>query len=414
MLNKESLGIKNFKRREINILTMKNKDYQVWGKELIADGAIEQMGNAMSLPISRQGALMADAHVGYGLPIGGVLATDVDKIIPYAVGVDIACRVKLSVFPIKAKELKTHAESYKHIILNNTNFGMGGVIHEKVDTSLFDRAIWQELPILKKLKNRAMQQLGTSGSGNHFVEFGEVRFVDDMDGLVDKDYVYVGLLSHSGSRGLGANIANHYSKMAMNESDLPKNLKHLAWLDINSELGQEYWIAMNLAGDYASENHREIHDKIIQSLECQPIFQVENHHNFAWIEKLENGEEVMVHRKGATPAGKGVLGFIPGTMADPGFLVKGLGKQASLNSAAHGAGRHMSRRKAKSTIDPKEWRRFLDKKGVQLLSAGLDEAPMAYKNIQEVMNAQDDLVEILARFYPLIVKMAEGHERPED
>lgn len=390
------------------------KDFKVWGKDLIAEGALEQMQNAMSLPISRQGALMPDAHVGYGLPIGGVLAVDADKIIPYAVGVDIACRVKLSVFPIKAKELKTHTDNYKHLLLRNTYFGVGGTNKDHMDTSLFDQSIWKELPILRKLKNKAMQQLGTSGSGNHFVEFGEVRFMDDFEGTYDSDYVYLGLLSHSGSRGLGANIAQYYSNLAMKEQVLSKELKHLAWLDLNKESGMEYWKAMNVAGDYAAANHREIHDKIIRDLACTPILQVENHHNFAWKETLADGTQVMVHRKGATPAGKDVLGFIPGTMTDPGFIVKGLGSSISLNSAAHGAGRQLSRRKAKASIKYKEWKKVLADHGVHLLSAGIDEAPMAYKDIHQVMDAQSDLVSLVASFYPKIVRMAEGHERPED
>lgn len=388
--------------------------YQIWGEEFIDAAALEQMQNASDLPISIQGALMPDAHVGYGLPIGGVLATEASKIIPYAVGVDIACRVKLSVFPISAHELEKHKKHFIKLLENNTHFGIGGKSREKIDSSLFNRKIWSEIPILKKMQSRAMDQLGTSGSGNHFVEFGIVKFKESLHEDIDINKNYLGLLSHSGSRGLGANIANHYSKIAMQESNLPKNLRHLAWLDINTEIGQEYWLAMNLAGDYASENHREIHDKMIRDINSNPILQVENHHNFAWKEELEDGEKVMVHRKGATPAGKGVLGFIPGTMSDPGYLVRGLGNKASINSAAHGAGRVLSRRKAKSSLDKKDWSKRLKDEGVHLLSAGLDEAPMAYKNIDKVMNAQKDLVEIVARFDPKIVKMADGNERPED
>lgn len=388
--------------------------YQIWGEEFIDAAALEQMQNASDLPISIQGALMPDAHVGYGLPIGGVLATEASKIIPYAVGVDIACRVKLSVFPISAHELEKHKKHFIKLLENNTHFGIGGKSREKIDISLFNRKIWSEIPILKKMQSRAMDQLGTSGSGNHFVEFGIVKFKESLHEDIDINKNYLGLLSHSGSRGLGANIANHYSKIAMQESNLPKNLRHLAWLDINTEIGQEYWLAMNLAGDYASENHREIHDKMIRDINSNPILQVENHHNFAWKEELEDGEKVMVHRKGATPAGKGVLGFIPGTMSDPGYLVRGLGNKASINSAAHGAGRVLSRRKAKSSLDKKDWYKRLKDEGVHLLSAGLDEAPMAYKNIDKVMNAQKDLVEIVARFDPKIVKMADGNERPED
>jgi len=169
---------------------------------------------------------------------------------------------------------------------------------------------------------------------------------------------YIGLLSHSGSRALGANIANHYTKVAISKRRLPQEAKNLAWLDLNEEAGQEYWIAMNLAGDYASACHHIIHAKIAKQLGRKPIKMVENHHNFAWKEILSgvegcDGEEVIVHRKGATPAGKDVLGIIPGSMTADGFIVKGKGEVASINSASHGAGRQMSRSRALANITQK-------------------------------------------------------------
>jgi tRNA-splicing ligase RtcB len=219
---------------------------------------------------------------------------------------------------------------------------------------------------------------------------------------------YFALLTHSGSRGMGANIAQHYTKVAMSATRLPKEAKHLAWLSLDSEAGMEYWLAMNLAGDYASACHHDIHMRIAGALGEQPLAMVENHHNFAWKESAADGTELIVHRKGATPAGKGVLGIIPGSMTEPGFIVRGKGNAAALNSASHGAGRKMSRKKAKESFTRKDLRQLLGKKGVQLIGAGLDEAPGAYKDIHKVMAAQEELVEILGTFLPKIVRMDKG------
>ena len=230
---------------------------------------------------------------------------------------------------------------------------------------------------------------------------------------------YVALLSHSGSRGTGAQIAQHYSRLARSlHPELPQELAHLAWLDLSTEGGQEYWAAMELMGKYAAANHALIHAHVARALAVDVRLDLENHHNFAWRERhrLPDGSEaeVIVHRKGATPAGAGVLGIIPGSMGTPGYIVRGKGVAASLNSAAHGAGRRMSRTKAKETFTWDLTRRFLRERNVTLLSAGLDEVPMAYKDIDEVMAAQKDLVEPLARFDPRLVKMAPTGERPED
>jgi len=225
---------------------------------------------------------------------------------------------------------------------------------------------------------------------------------------------YLALLSHSGSRGSGATIADHYSKLAMRQRpELPKELTHLAWLDLDTEEGQEYWSAMELMGKYAAANHACIHRHITRALGARVLLDLENHHNFAWKER-HDGEDVIVHRKGATPAGKGVLGIIPGSMATSTYIVRGKGSDASLHSAAHGAGRVMSRTAAKKNLDWKTARRMLDERGVTLLSAGLDEVPMVYKDIDQVMAAQADLVEPVARFLPKLVKMAREGERPED
>ena len=190
----------------------------------------------------------------------------------------------------------------------------------------------------------------------------------------------------------------------MQKTVLPKEAKHLAWLDMDTEAGMEYWLAMNLAGDYASACHHTIHEKIAKAIGEKPLARVENHHNFAWKEMWE-GKEVIVHRKGATPAGKDVLGIIPGSMTAPGFIVKGKGEVAALNSASHGAGRKMSRSKALANITHEALKKELKDHGVKLIGGGLDEAPFAYKDINEVMQSQTTLVDVFGKFYPVIVQM---------
>lgn len=387
--------------------------YPIFGAEHIEAGALAQMETAMQLPVSIAGALMPDAHQGYGLPIGGVLATSPNTIIPFAVGVDIACRMCISVFDLPSTTVDSEKDMLKSLLMKHTVFGMGGTTKTHFDSSLFDKKTWKETKIIRDLRDKAYHQLGTSGTGNHFVEWGELQVRSkEIQGLPPGNYL--ALLSHSGSRGFGGNIANYYSKVAMDQTRLPAQAKHLAWLDLDKEEGQEYWIAMNLAGDYASANHHEIHNKIAKALNHQPLLRIENHHNFAWKEKLDDGTEVMVHRKGATPAGEGVFGIIPGSMSTSGFVVRGKGNASSINSASHGAGRLMSRNAAFKTLDKLLIARELHDKRITLIGSDIDEAPMAYKDIHAVMNAQKDLVDVVAEFQPRIVRMAAPKERPED
>ncbi len=382
--------------------------YPVWGSAGIDEASRRQMDNAMRLPVSVAGALMPDAHVGYGLPIGGVLATE-GAVIPYAVGVDIACRMRLTVFEASPIVLGQQKDKFEKMLRNNTRFGAGVEWKPNMDDVVMDDADWDTLGLIKKLKDKAWRQLGTSGSGNHFVEFGELEVIEDDATFGLKQGKYLSLLSHSGSRGFGAQIAGHYSTIAKNMhpelANAGGDLAHLGWLPMDSAPGQEYWLAMNLAGKYAQANHRVIHKLIVKASGFDVAATIENHHNFAWKEVLEDGREVFVHRKGATPAGAGVLGVIPGSMGDPGYVVRGRGVAASLNSASHGAGRLMSRTKANQTITKTMRDAYLREKGVTLLGGGLDEAPQAYKNINEVIAAQSELVNIIARFKPRVVMM---------
>jgi len=388
--------------------------YRSWGKEL-EDEAVMQMERACLLPVTVAGALMPDAHVGYGLPIGGVLATE-NSVIPYAVGVDIACRMKMTVLDIPLRDLEQKQDRLTRTIEAETRFGIGANFKHRREHEVMD-ADWSVSPITKQHKDKAWSQLGTSGSGNHFVEFGLFTAHGQIQN-VDPG-TYVALLSHSGSRGTGAAVCNHYSKIAFARCrpHLPSELLRLAWLRLDSAEGQEYWNAMELMGRYAAANHACIHQHIAANLGAQVLLDLENHHNFAWKERHIIGgaeQEVIVHRKGATPAGEGVLGIIPGSMASPGFVVSGKGHPESLNSASHGAGRVMSRKAANEKFNWKDVKRLLRERDVTLISAGLDEVPMAYKNIREVMAAQSDLVTVLGEFQPKLVKMAPSGERPED
>ena len=252
---------------------------------------------------------------------------------------------------------------------------------------------------------------------------------------------YLALLSHSGSRGTGAMVASHYSRLAMSlRPELSREQRHLAWLDLDTEPGQEYWAAMELMGHYAEANHACIHRHMAGHLGAEVLLDLENHHNFAWKEKIsvpvQSGQpshsgqgaqpgkhgqhgrrpdrKAIVHRKGATPAGPGVLGIIPGSMASPAFVVRGKGNRDAMNSAAHGAGRVMSRKRAIRSLDWQDANRLLREKGVTLMSAGLDEVPFVIQEYRSSDGGADRPGGGGGRFEPRLVKMAPAGERPED
>ena len=389
------------------------KPYSIFGAEHIEAGALRQMEIAMRLPVTVAGALMPDAHQGYGLPIGGVLATK-GAVIPFGVGVDIGCRMCMSVYDIPGTFFEENQAFFKRELIAFTKFGAGAGWHgrHKADHAVLERDEFKQTILLQSLLDKAHSQLGSSGGGNHFVEFGLLEVLEEDTQLNVPKGTYLALLTHSGSRGLGATIAGHYTKVAKELCKLPDEAKNLAYLTLDSDAGKEYWSAMNLAGDYASACHEVIHERITKAIGAQLLARVENHHNFAWKE-IHNGEEYIVHRKGATPASKEVLGIIPGSMTAPGFLVRGKGEPQSLDSASHGAGRQMSRTQAIKSISKDTMREYLKDHGVTLIGAGLDEAPMAYKDIHTVMEAQKDLVDILAKFTPKMVRMADDGSRED-
>lgn len=381
--------------------------YPVWGREAIDNEALAQMDNAMRLPVSVAGALMPDAHVGYGLPIGGVLAVD-HAVIPFAVGVDIACRMRLSLFAVSPHLLGQKKGRFEDALREQTAFGVGASWQgkQRAEHEVLDDPAWHATRLLTSLQDNAARQLGTSGTGNHFVEWGAFSLNEPMLGLQPGDYL--ALLSHSGSRSIGFKIADRYSKLAMElHPDLDKSIRHLAWLSLDSEEGQEYWLSMELAGRFASANHAIIHRRVAAAVGLKEAAVVENHHNFAWVEKMADGRTVIVHRKGATPAGEGVLGVIPGSMGDAGYVVRGRGNSTALASASHGAGRLMSRKAALNSISKLSRDSYLKERGITLLGGGLDESPQAYKPIEKVIAAQQELVDVIGKFSPRIVRMAD-------
>ena len=318
------------------------------------------------------------------------------------------CRMRLSLYQVSPHLMGQKKGMFEDALWNQTAFGMGSEWkgNRRADHAVLDDSAWDATRLLKTLQDNAARQLGTSGTGNHFVEWGSFRLHEPLFGLQPGEYL--ALLSHSGSRSVGFKIADRYSKLAMEKHpDLDKSVRHLAWLSLDSEEGQEYWLSMELAGRFASANHFIIHRRVAEAVGLKEAAVVENHHNFAWKEKLLDGRTVIVHRKGATPAGVGVLGVIPGSMGDAGYLVRGRGISSALESASHGAGRLMSRRAALNSISKSARDAYLKERGVTLLGGGLDESPQAYKPIDAILAAQADLVETLGKFTPRIVRMAD-------
>ena len=404
LLNKIALEFHQIENEEKELISIHERDVElnVFGRPLIKSNAYQQMKTALNLPIAEKAALMPDSHLGYGIPIGGVLATK-NAIIPFAIGMDIGCRMSLTIYNVTERFFNMHEHKFKQSIIENTAFGLSKIVGIKQEHEILDRDVFNGTPLLKSLKSKAAKQLGSSGSGNHFVEWGLVDVEEDeILGLPEGKYI--GLLAHSGSRGFGASIARFYSDLAKNNSTLPHNMRHLSWLDMNDNEGQEYWEAMNLAGDFASACHDQIHHNVAKSLGLNAICKIENHHNFAWKEMV-NGEEMIVHRKGATPAGKDVLGIIPGSMTDPGFIVKGKGNVDAISSASHGAGRKYSRKETVSRNTNSAMKKQLTQKRVSLIGGALDESPFAYKNLEQVMSFQNDLVKRIGKFTPRIVRM---------
>ncbi|MCF8303550.1 MAG: RtcB family protein [Bacteroidales bacterium] len=380
-------------------ITTERIPIKLWLDEM-EDGAMEQAKNLANLPFAfRHVAIMPDAHQGYGMPIGGVLATK-DVIVPNAVGVDIGCgmcAVQTNLPGLERKPLTRIVEGIKKAI------PVGFKHHKKAqDESLMPE--WDEdMEITFQEYESALKQIGTLGGGNHFIEIQK-----GDDGLI-------WLMVHSGSRNIGLKVASHYNKLAVKKneewaSEVPKNWQ-LAYLPVDDELGRKYLKEMQFCVNFAFANRKLMMDRIIDifhdlapgSVKTAPMINIA--HNYAAREE-HYGEQVYVHRKGATPAKAGLAGIIPGSQGMKSYIVKGKGNKESFESCSHGAGRVISRNKARKNLDFKKEVAALNKQKIihSIRSAkDLDEAPSAYKNISMVMNHQRDLVDVMVELSPLAV-----------
>lgn len=368
----------------------------------IEQPAVDQIELALRLPVAVRGALMPDAHPGYALPIGGVFEAHA-AVAPAMVGVDIGCRMHLTIFDeLTPQELLQQRKALFAHLQAVTVFGSGGKRLERADHAVLDDPRWKLTAQLRQLQQKAQEQLGTSGSGNHFAELVLGTRLEASD--VPLPETFCALLTHSGSRGVGHAIATHYIRVAAHETEQIAKVPRLyEWLSLESQAGQEYWQAMELAGAFAQANHEVIHAAFAHQTRLQPLMVIQNHHNFAW----RRGHNI-IHRKGATPAEDGVLGVIPGSMGSSSYIVVGRGDPEALWSAAHGAGRIGSRTAARNTISLPEVRRYLKAQDVLVEGLSVDESPQAYKDIERVLSIQvaAGLVQPLARMRPVAVIMA--------
>lgn len=353
-----------------------------------------QMEMAMSIPPAVQGALMPDAHPGYALPIGGVIALK-NAISPAFVGYDIACRMHATFFQIQEADIeKVALKQILELIKDITSFGVGSTAHH--DHEIMNDPRWDQYESTRSLKDKAHSQLGSSGGGNHFAAF--------MTTKTDKGELWGAFVTHSGSRGTGYQLAGHYAKIAsgyIQKKGLKGIPKGYEWLDMDTKEGQEYYSAMTLMGDYARANHLLIHEAFSERFQQPVVKVVSNHHNYAW----KYPDNLYIHRKGATPADKDVLGIIPSSMATPAYIVRGKGNPESLYSAAHGAGRVSSRSQAKKMFDRAAYQHRIKQAGILTHGIDTDESYQAYKDIDEVMKAQTECVEIELTLHPRVEVM---------
>lgn len=385
----------------------------VWGE--VQQNALEQMKNAKRT--AYKAALMADHHLGYAVPVGGVIAYE-DAVSPSGVGYDIACGNKAVRTDALLSEVVKDIDRIMDLVVSKISFGIGRVNQEDVDHDLFYGNTWKFID--KDLKAKARAQLGTVGSGNHYVDI----FRDEQG------RVWIGC--HFGSRGLGHTIASRYIKLGGGKDGI--NVDPVV-LDANSDLGREYISCMKLAGDYAYAGRDWVCAKVAEILGANILEEVHNHHNYAWLEQHE-GKDLWVVRKGATPAFAGQKGFVGGTMGENSVILEGVKRydeQASdyaalaMYSTVHGAGRVMSRVEARGKfkkVDGKrirfpgkirhdEWQAWLKRAGVTLRGGDLDEAPQAYKRLDQVLDAHSDTINILHQLTPIGVAMAgEGEYDP--
>ncbi len=368
--------------------------------------AVDQMDNCLRKGAHRA-ALMADHHLGYAVPVGGVVAYE-GYISPSAVGFDISCGNKAVLTNATLSDVKGDISRIMDEVVANVSFGIGRVNKTKVDHALFDSAQWDDIEMLRPLKDMARAQLGTVGSGNHYVDI----FADEAE------RIWIGV--HFGSRGLGHKIASHYIKAGGGVDGI---LVDPVLLDVHTDLGREYISAMQLAGDYAYAGRDWVCAEVARILHADIIDEVHNHHNYAWREH-HDGVDLWVVRKGATPAWPGQRGFVGGTMGENSVILQGSQSDlsaAALYSTVHGAGRVMSRTEAagkckwqggqkvrvsEGKVSQHMMDTWLSDANVELRGGGCDESPHAYKRLTDVLAAQGDTVQILHQLTPLGVAMA--------
>lgn len=373
----------------------------IWGKP-VDEGALKQIKRCAQK--AQKVAMMADHHKGYSVPIGGVVAYK-DQISPSGVGYDIACGNKAVLTDFPAKELRQNIKNIMDDIWHNLSFGIGRHNKTRVDHDLFDDPAWKTIA-LKPLKGLAQSQLGTIGSGNHYVDL----FLDEQE------RVWIGV--HFGSRGLGHKTATWFLKAggAKDGMDVDPLL-----LNVHSDLGEQYLTCMHLAGRYAYAGRDWVCDQVTKILGTNILDEVHNHHNFAWKEK-HGDDELWVVRKGATPAFPGQRGFVGGSMGDISVILEGKESSESktaLYSTVHGAGRVMSRTAARGKrswksgkilsqglVSRKMMMDWVKEKGVELRGAGTDESPHCYKRLPEVLREHSGTIRILHTLTPIGVAMA--------
>lgn len=392
------------------------RPFTIFGREIIAQNAVDDMEAIMRLPHVIEGALMPDAHrvKEAHVPVGGVVLSE--AILPDVVGSDIACSVFLTTtnMRVDADWFDENLKSIRHVLRNYAYFGQeinpDPVIHDfafytdgvKLESDLGKR-VWDSI------KNTARTQFGTSGDGNHFVEIGVSNVQEGRSGgWMRGSENYLAILSHFGSRAVGSTIARAFSEFANDQYEMPKGMND-APLFIDTPEGRDYWNLMQFAGQFAEEGHKWLHQWLLSQLgervdlNYSKTGNVYSKHNFAW--ETSDG---YLHRKGSTPASMGEFGVIPATMGHQTKVVMGLGNEASLESASHGAGRTHSRGRALQEFGGDDTAEYLLRNfGVHLVGGGADEDPRAYKSIEEVMVHQDSCVGEIGGFNPKVVRMAD-------
>lgn len=382
----------------------------VWGAPL--QNAVDQMKNC--LRTADRAALMADHHLGYAVPVGGVIAYK-GGVSPSGVGFDIACGNKAVLTDAKLSDVRDSIGKLMDDVWGAISFGVGRKNKERVDHELFDDAAWS-IPVAASLRDLAAGQLGTVGSGNHYVDI----FHDE------KERIWIG--AHFGSRGLGHQLASHFIKAGGGKDGIDVDP---VVLQADSSIGEDYVTCMNLAGRYAYAGRDWVCSRVVGLLGASILSEVHNHHNFAWAEEHE-GEYFWVVRKGATPAFPGQRGFVGGTMGEDSVILEGVESEEgrlSLYSTVHGAGRVMTRTEAagkskwikgvktrvsSGKVTPEMMREWVvDRSHVELRGGGLDESPHAYKRLPDVLEAHRDSVRVLHTLTPIGVAMAgEGEFDP--